>query len=141
MRSYLDYKNLLADAMLLRHVNIIMTCLVQKCHKIPLWQWQKVRLKRVNTPVCHSTQPYRFEPTKVSNNSDREESKSNLDENQASFTDIFGHTSWFSCAKCSSMPRAVECFCCDEIEIVNERLEGSELSCITEAERSGGLFE
>ena len=102
---------------------------------------QKARLKRVNAPVHRSTWPYRFEPTKVSNNSAREESKSDLDENQASFTDIFGRTSWYSSAKCSSMPRAVECFYCDEIGIVNERLEGSELSCITEAELSGGLFE
>ena len=30
MKSYLGYKNLLADAMLMRHINVIMTRLVRK---------------------------------------------------------------------------------------------------------------
>ena len=82
-----------------------------------------------------SIAPYRFESTKVSNNSNIDESESNLDEDQANFTDKLDHTSWCFCTKCSSMPRAVGCFCCYEIEIVSEQLEGSELASITEVER------
>ena len=33
------------------------------------------------------------------------------------------------------MPRAVECFCCKEIEIVLQRLEGTDAACVTELEQ------
>ena len=49
--------------------------------------------------------------------------------------DRLDHTSWCSCAKCSSLPRVVKCFCCKEIETVCKRSEGSESACITKVEQ------
>ena len=84
---------------------------------------------------CLSITPYQFEPTHMDDNGDSEDSKSDFDNDQASFTDRLGHTSWCSCAKCTPMPRAVECFCCKELETACERLEGSESACITQVEQ------
>ena len=84
---------------------------------------------------CLSITPYQFEPTDMSSNGDSEDSESDFDDDQASFTDRLGHTLWCSCAKCTPMPRAVECFCCKELETSCERLEGSESTCITEVEQ------
>ena len=84
---------------------------------------------------CSDIVPYQFEPTEMSINDDSEDSESDFDDDHASFMDILGHTSWCSCAKCTLMPRVVECFCCKEIETVCERLEGSDSACITEVEQ------
>ena len=66
--------------------------------------------------------PYRFEPESLWSTS--EESDSDDTNSQASFTERLGNTSWCSCAKCLTMPRAVECICCRELAEVEECLEG-----------------
>ena len=68
--------------------------------------------------------PYRFEPESLWSTS--EESDSDDTNSQASFTERLGNTSWCSCAKCLTMPRAVECICCRELAEVEECLEGSD---------------
>ena len=42
---------------------------------------------------CLSITPYQFEPTHMDDNGDSEDSKSDFDDDQASFTDRLGHTS------------------------------------------------
>jgi len=78
--------------------------------------------------------PYRFEPEGEwgsSEGSDDDSDHSN--DSQASFTERLGNISWCSCAKCTSMPHTVECYCCREVAEVEERLKGGE-SCVTALE-------
>ena len=74
--------------------------------------------------------PYQFEPTEMNSNDDSDYSESDFDNDQASFTSRLGRTLWRFCTKYSLMPRAVECFCCKELEIVSERLERSDSACV-----------
>ena len=74
---------------------------------------------------------YNFEPEDLWSSS--EESDSDDNDSQASFTERLGNTSWCSCAKCVAMPRAIECTCCHELSEVEERLEKSR-TCITSME-------
>ena len=75
--------------------------------------------------------PYKFEPDGLWSSS--EESDSDDNDSQASFTERLGNTSWCSCAKCVVMPRAIKCTCCRELSEVEERLEES-TTCITSME-------
>ena len=75
--------------------------------------------------------PYNFEPDGLWSSS--EESESDDNDSQASFTERLGNTSWCSCMKCVAMPRAIECTCCRELSEVEERLEESS-TCITSVE-------
>ena len=75
--------------------------------------------------------PYNFEPDGLWSSS--EESDSDDNDSQASFTERLGNTSWCSCAKCVAMPRAIECTCCRELSEVEECLEES-TTCITSME-------
>ena len=84
---------------------------------------------------CLGIMHYQFELTKASINDDSEDSESDVDDDQASFTKRLGHMMWCSCAKCTSMPRTMECFCCKEIETVCKQLEESSVTCITEVEQ------
>ena len=86
--------------------------------------------------------PYRFEPDGQWSSSDSSDgSDSDCSDEQASFTERLGNTLWCSCAKCHTMPRAIECLCCCEIEEVaeqledEERLEGEDNTCITNLEQ------
>ena len=75
--------------------------------------------------------PYRFEPEGLWSSS--EESDSDDSENQLSFTERLGNTSWCSCANCVTLPRAIECTCCQELPEVEERLEDSD-ACVASLE-------
>ena len=68
--------------------------------------------------------PYIFEPESLWSTS--EESDSDDTNSQASFTERLSNTSWCSCTKCLTMPRAIECICCRELAEVEEHLEGSD---------------
>jgi len=79
--------------------------------------------------------PYRFEPEGEWGSSEgTDEESDDSDGSQASFTERLGNTSWCSCAKCTPMPRAVECYCCREVAEVEERLEETDCACITTLE-------
>ena len=75
--------------------------------------------------------PYNFEPDGLWSSS--EESDSDDNDSQASFTERLGNTSWCSCAKCVAKPRAIELTCCRELSEVEERLEESS-TCIISME-------
>ena len=72
--------------------------------------------------------PKRFEPDSLLSSS--EESDYDDTDNQVSFTERLGNTSWCSCAKCLPMPRTVECICCHGLLEVVECLKGSD-GCVT----------
>ena len=68
---------------------------------------------------------YNFEPDGLWSSSSSEESNSDSDGSQVSFTEQLGNTSWCSCTKCVAMPRAIECTCCWELPEVEERFKES----------------
>ena len=88
-----------------------------------------IHLFIVHLIVTMSVQPFLFEPTyppgeEPSDSQGEEEGEGGeLDENGSRI----GSTQWCICRGCEAMPTADECFCCQELEELNQKFDESGL--------------
>lgn len=52
-------------------------------------------------------------------------------------TSRMGNTEWCLCGACALMPVANECYCCQELEELNQKFVNSGVRCITEHPKFG----
>ncbi|XP_073241599.1 P2X purinoceptor 7-like [Porites lutea] len=79
-------------------------------------------------------QPFQFEPTYPPGQEpiDLEEESESGDTNQRDARGRIGSTEWCSCEECVAMATEEECFCCQELAELNQKLDESGVGCITE---------
>jgi len=91
--------------------------------------WGFIHLFIAHLIVTMSVQPFLFEPTyppgeEPSNSQgEDEEEGGELDENGSRI----GSAQWCSCGGCETMPTDDECFCCQELEGLNQKFDESGL--------------
>ena len=85
----------------------------------------------------HGVQPFQFEPT-YPPNEERTESESEWEEESegaaewSNFIARFGNTEWCLCGgNCAAMSTADECFCCKELDALNQKFNKLMIDCIT----------
>ena len=80
-------------------------------------------------------QPFQFEPTYPPGEEpvDSEEETGDEGDSGANFDNRVGNTKWFICGgNCVPMSTADECFCCQELEALNQKFDESGVECITD---------
>ena len=88
-----------------------------------------IHLFLVHLIVTMSVQPFLFEPTyppgeePSDSQGEDEEEGGELDANISRI----GSTQWCICGGCEAMPTADECFCCQELEELNQKFDESGL--------------
>ena len=79
-------------------------------------------------------QPFQFEPTYPAGEEpvDSEEETDEGD-GEANYNIRLGNTEWCICGgSCVAMSTADECFCCQELEALNQKFDESGVECITD---------
>ncbi|XP_068733080.1 P2X purinoceptor 7-like [Montipora capricornis] len=80
-------------------------------------------------------QPFQFEPTYPPGEEpvDSEEETGDEGDSGANFDNRVGNTEWCICGgNCVPMSTADECFCCQELEVLNQKFDESGVECITD---------
>ena len=74
-------------------------------------------------------QPFQFEPTYPPGQEpiDLKEESVSGDTNQRDSRRRIGSTEWCSCEECEAMATDEECFCCQEVEELNQKFDESGL--------------
>ena len=88
----------------------------------------------VHLIITMSVQPFLFEPTyppgEETSDSQGEDEEEGGEVNANSSR--IGLTQWGICGGCEAMPSADECFCCQELEELNQKFDESSLNFLQE---------
>ena len=83
-------------------------------------------------------QPFQFEPTYSPGEEPAESEEEIGEEELLNFNARVGNTEWCICGgNCTAMPKADECFCCQELDALNAKFDESVIECITSHAKLG----
>ncbi|CAH3148908.1 unnamed protein product [Pocillopora meandrina] len=84
-------------------------------------------------------EPFQFEPVyQPGEEPPHEESVGQeVEAHEEDNTSRMGNTEWCLCGACALMPVANECYCCQELEELNQKFDNSGVRCITEHPKFG----
>lgn len=81
-------------------------------------------------------QPFQFEPTYSPGEEPSEDDFFHQDEqDEPDSSARIGNTNWCMCGVCVAMPSADECYCCQELEELNQKFDDTGVTCITTHEK------
>ena len=101
------------------------------------YELRAVVLSRISVAISYMSgvQPFQFEPTYPPGEEpvDSGEEGDEEDDELGNFDARVGNTEWCICGgNCVPMSTADECFCCQELEALNQKFDESGVECITD---------